>query len=224
MSSFVLKMIGLISMLFDHSGYVIFGNFSFFNYIGRIAFPIFAFGISEGYSHTKDLKQYFLRLGIFALVSQLPYYLFFSQLTNEFSLNIFFTLFLGLLAITLYHKVQYKWVGFLIVIGIASLATIFPFEYSWYGIVLIFVFYLLKDYKLASNIAVILIMSVYSLWEYGKNDFGYRGILLWISMLSSLIFINLYNGKKGKESKYSLYLFYPLHLLVLFAILYFILY
>ena len=59
MSSFVLKIIAIITMFIDHVGYAIFGKFSFFNYIGRIAFPIFAFQISEGYSHTKDLKKYF---------------------------------------------------------------------------------------------------------------------------------------------------------------------
>lgn len=52
MSSFVLKIIAIISMVFDHGGYVLFKSISPFNYIGRIAFPIFAFQISEGYIHT----------------------------------------------------------------------------------------------------------------------------------------------------------------------------
>ena len=43
MSSFLLKIIAIITMFIDHVGYVIFGNFSFFNYIGRLSFPIFAF-------------------------------------------------------------------------------------------------------------------------------------------------------------------------------------
>ena len=76
MTSFTLKIIALITMFIDHSGYVFAGNFSFCNFIGRIAFPIFAFQISEGYKHTKNLKKYFLRLGIFALISQIPFSLF----------------------------------------------------------------------------------------------------------------------------------------------------
>jgi len=82
MSSFVLKIIAIITMFIDHVGYAIFGKFSFFNYIGRIAFPIFAFQISEGYSHTKDLKKYFLRLFIFAIISQVPFMLFGKIISN----------------------------------------------------------------------------------------------------------------------------------------------
>ena len=37
-------------------------------YIGRIAFPIFAFMIVEGYFHTSDLKKYVKRIFIFALI------------------------------------------------------------------------------------------------------------------------------------------------------------
>ena len=106
MTSFALKIIALISMFIDHSGYYIMGHFSFFNYIGRIAFPIFAFQISEGYKHTKNLKKYFLRLSLFALISQIPYSLFLLKYHGSpYGLNIFFTLFLGLLAIYLYDYV-----------------------------------------------------------------------------------------------------------------------
>ena len=87
MSSFVLKMIAIISMFIDHIGYVIFGKFSYFNYIGRLAFPIFAFQISEGYIHTKNLKKYFLRLFLFAIISQIPFMLFHNLISTGFSLN-----------------------------------------------------------------------------------------------------------------------------------------
>ena len=73
MSSFALKLIAIISMLFDHAGYAIYGKLSWCNFIGRLAFPIFAFQITEGYIHTKNLKNYFFRLGIFALISQIPF-------------------------------------------------------------------------------------------------------------------------------------------------------
>ena len=62
MSSFVLKIIAIISMVFDHTGYILYGSFSWMNYIGRLAFPIFAFQLTEGYKHTKNLKNYLRRL------------------------------------------------------------------------------------------------------------------------------------------------------------------
>ena len=97
MSSFVLKIIAVITMFIDHLGYTIFGKFSYLNYIGRISFPVFAFQISEGYIHTKNLKKYFLRLFLFAVISQIPFMLFHSIISDTFYLNIFFTLLLGLL-------------------------------------------------------------------------------------------------------------------------------
>ena len=92
MSAFVLKIIAAFFMICDHSSYVIFGHSSFLNYIGRFAFPIFAYQISEGYVYTHNLKKYFLRLFVFALVSQIPFMLFLSIFYNGFKLNIFFTL------------------------------------------------------------------------------------------------------------------------------------
>ena len=57
MSLFVLKIIGIFSMFLDHY-YFIIGGSRILNIIGRIAFPIFAFALNEGYRHTKNLKLY----------------------------------------------------------------------------------------------------------------------------------------------------------------------
>ncbi len=103
MSAFILKIIAVISMTCDHLSYLIFRQFSFLNYIGRIAFPIFAYQITEGYIHTHSLKNYFLRLFVFALISQVPFMLFTSMYSTSIHLNIFFTLILGLISIFIYE-------------------------------------------------------------------------------------------------------------------------
>lgn len=69
MSSFVIKLIAIITMLCDHSGDAILGRFSFLNVIGRIAFPLFCFQIVIGYKHTKNVNKYFLRLFIWYYIS-----------------------------------------------------------------------------------------------------------------------------------------------------------
>ena len=145
MSSFVLKIIAVITMFIDHLGYTIFGKFSYLNYIGRISFPIFAFQISEGYIHTKSLKKYFLRLFLFALVSQIPFMLFHSIISDTFCLNIFFTLLLGLLSIYIYDKCKYKFIGILSCILLALIAQFSNCDYGAYGVAIILIFYIFKN-------------------------------------------------------------------------------
>ena len=242
MTSFVLKVIAMVSMLIDHTGIAYFEQISWMNLIGRIAFPIFAFQISEGYIHTKNLKKYFLRLFLFALISQIPFMLFLSTyidieeliFTELLTLNIFFTLFVGLLAIFLHDKISHsnikfttnkkidyilkQVIGIIIAILLGILAEICHFDYGFFGIAIIFMFYLFKNDKLAmviSYITACILKYGIQIISYGFNIWY---VLLGIFTILPIIFICLYNGKQGKKVKYLLYLFYPVHLLILYFI------
>lgn len=218
MSSYVLKLIAIITMFIDHIGYVIFDGFSFFNYIGRIAFPIFAFQISEGYIHTKNLKKYFLRLFIFALVSQVPFMLFYKIISNQFTLNIFFTLLLGLASIYIYDKSKHKFLGIIISIIIGIIAELIHCDYGFYGTIIILLFYVFKNNSMLSSISFIIAVTINYLIPIIKYGFNNIYLYLYICTLIPIIFISLYNGKKGKDTKYLLYLFYPIHLLLIYGI------
>ena len=69
MSSFIIKIIAIISMLFDHTNDVFIGHLSVLNLIGRIAFPLFSFQLVVGYTYTHNIKKYISRMFIFALIS-----------------------------------------------------------------------------------------------------------------------------------------------------------
>lgn len=71
MGIFVLKMIALCSMLLDHVGLVF--AVPGLRIIGRMAFPIFAFSIANGWNHTHDKRAYLGRMCVWAFVSQVPY-------------------------------------------------------------------------------------------------------------------------------------------------------
>ncbi len=233
MSAFVLKIIAMVSMLCDHSSYLIFGHFSYLNYIGRIAFPIFAFQISEGYIHTRSLKNYFIRLFSFALISQIPFMLFGSIYSSSISLNVFFTLFLGLLAVKIFDTLHnldcknkyihylYNFIGITLFILIAIISSLLHCDYGYYGVTVIFMFHLLKSKKILMNI-VFIICTIIFYFKYLLVNILYfekYSLIIFFTCLS-LVFINLYNNKKGKDTKYLLYLFYPLHLLVIWLIYY----
>ena len=234
MTSLILKIIAMVSMLIDHTSIAYLGYTSWMNLIGRIAFPIFAFQISEGYIHTKNLKKYFLRLFIFALISQVPFMLFCSTYTNGLTLNIFFTLFVGLFAIFIHDKIIHsniksninnkfiyylkQTIGILTAILLGILAEICHFDYGFFGIAIIFMFYLFKNDKLAMAISFITACVL----KYGitiiLNGYNIWYILLGIFTILSIIPICAYNGKQGKKVKYLLYIFYPVHLLILYFI------
>ncbi len=114
LSASALKTIALITMFIDHLGMTVVYEYEhkFFLYgrsgfiaqimriIGAVAFILYSFLISEGFSHTTDKKKYALRLATLAVISEIPY-----DLANEYravsiwSQNIFFTLLIGFLTI-----------------------------------------------------------------------------------------------------------------------------
>ena len=72
-TSMSLHVMAMAFMLCDHLwGTIIPGN-DWLTCVGRIAFPIFAYLIVEGYFHTKNLKKYVGRLLLFAFLSEIPF-------------------------------------------------------------------------------------------------------------------------------------------------------
>lgn len=170
--------------------------------IGRLAFPIFTFLLVEGFLHTRNIKRYIVQMGIFALISEIPFDLANSSLMMENTYqNVFFTLFIGLLVITIFDKIHKKNnIRWLIPIVGMIISEILRTDYSSMGIIIIFIFYYFHDdFKL-------------------RNLFNGLMFSLQITAIFALIPIQLYNGKRGKQNKFFFYIFYPAHLILLFLI------
>jgi len=221
MTSFILKIIGIFTMLCDHSGDALLGYFSFLNLIGRIAFPIFAFQIVQGYIHTSNLKKYMLRLFIFACISQIPFMLFLSTFSNNFYLNIFFTLLLGTIALYGYDKIKNKYLGIAFATLISVIAHFIHVDYGAYGIAIIFLFYIFNTKFNNKKIFMCLTFVLITILKYLPNIINY--LIVATTYINCIIFtcislipICLYNGKQGPKVKYLFYAFYPVHLLILY--------
>lgn len=193
-------------MFIDHYDYII-GLPKSVEVLGRIAFPIFAFAISEGYKHTRNLKNYILRIGIFAVLLQIPSWIF----SYNYPLNIFFTLFTGLCLISvLKNKNVNDIVKIIFTIMIFFITRKINLDYGLYGFftILIFTFYRENKVKMIINFVILNIINVVR-----PNIFDLD--FTQIYSLLALIPIILYNGERGKNWKYFFYLFYPLHFLVI---------
>lgn len=211
MSSFSLKIIAIICMLIDHIGFMFFPNLNILRAIGRLALPLFAFQIGIGFKNTKSKEKYILRMIIFTLISQYPFWLFAkTAIPNiDFSLNVGATLTLGLLALYCIEKFKNKFLKIIIPLLIIAIAFFVPMDYGWYGVLTIILFYIFNQNKVltfSSYLATLLSYMTY------KNS-----LFAWPSIFS-LIPIFMYNGQKGKNIKYLFYIFYPLHMLILIGV------
>lgn len=236
LTSNMLRVIAVLLMLSDHiwATYMSLGNWM--TYIGRMAFPIFAFQIAEGFVHTSNFKKYALRLLGFAVITEIPFNLFYSsRVFNPYHQNVLFTLLLGLLAIYVLDNLKKNFTkknigcSLLWIALICVAATLGFVDYGFLGMLTVVMFYVLRDFPfawLAQLVGMVLINIVffeglvYPVEIFGKTfELPYQGFAVF-----SLIPIWLYGGRKGKSSKimqYGFYAFYPVHMLILYLLKYF---
>ena len=212
-SNFDLKILAIITMTIDHIGAIIYPNIDAFRIIGRISFPIFCFLLVEGFKHTHNRFRYFIRLLLFAIITQ-PIY---DYAFNNHELNILFTFSLSFLLLSSIEFIKkiinkynkgienylYKTISYLLIyIIFLILSIILNVDYQALGISLVLIFYL------SPNILLSLLLYLTIAITLDVNN-------IQLYSLIAFIFIYFYNGKKGKDIKYFFYLYYPLHLLLL---------
>lgn len=220
-----LKLIALITMLIDHvcAIYILNGTTSIkeialplviieiaLRLLGRISFTIYCFLVIEGYIHTHNKANYFIRLFLLALLSEVPFDLFFyGSKLNSSHQNTVFTLATGLLAILLIDKFSnYKNNKYLLQITsvccLSILSEMLHFDYGFFGIIFICSMYVFRNNQKRQ-----FIVSSLPLFFCGFGQiFGILGFIP----------ISKYNKCRGLNIKYLFYLFYPLHLIVLYFV------
>ena len=236
LTSNMLRTIAVLLMLSDHIWATAMSFGDWMTYIGRMAFPIFAFQIAEGFVHTKNFKKYALRLLGFAIVTEIPFNFFYSsRFFNPYHQNVLFTLLLGLLAIKVIDGIKKDRSGKNIALSVLYLllillASVIGFvDYGYLGMLTVVMFYLMRDFPFAwlgQLVGMILLNItffeglVFPVEILGKTfEIPSQGFAVF-----ALIPIWLYGGRKGKSSKalqYGFYAFYPVHMIVLYLIKYF---
>lgn len=213
-----LKYIAFLSMLIDHTNkaliYPILNEgilqhiSNLFDIIGRIAFPLFAFFVVEGFFKTKNRKKYLTNLFVFAVISEVPFDMFLtSTFFNMRANNVLFTLALSLITIwiidilkdKLENKPPILWylVSVVVIIISCFISMQFGLDYEHHSIIIVYLFYIFYN-KPVVGCALAYLSIITEVWSI----LGFGLVLT-------------YNGERGKQNKIINYWFYPVHLLIL---------
>ncbi len=221
-SGSTLKMLALCSMLIDHTAafllvsiesctapfFTVLGFsvsvYSVMRLIGRMAFPLYCFLLTEGVVYTRNRKKYGIQLLLFALLSELPWNLVHCNSWHFERQNVFFTLFLGYLCICLYEKYrEHPRMQAVVLLGGMAAAVLLKADYGIRGYILILALYALRSTPLLRFVVSSVIPSSHA-------------------ALSAFLPICLYNGKRGfihgNIAKYTFYLIYPAQFLILWLL------
>ena len=121
LTGYHLKLIALITMFIDHITVVLVPSGTVYlvlRGIGRISFPIYVFLIAEGCRYTSDRFKYAMRLGLFALISEIPYDMaLYPKILEQTGwgwnfvgrTNVFYTLFFAVALIHVYEVLRRSW-------------------------------------------------------------------------------------------------------------------
>ena len=197
LSGSALKIIAVLSMVADHCAYYLLDESS----------VTYDFLVAEGFAHTRNRMRYFLSLLLFAVISEVPWYLLNGA---DGTHNVMFTLALGMAALAAFERLrEHRVLCCCSMLLMAWLAAWLGTDYEWRGVLVIMVFYLLGMVK---NTPVTLRRMLQLLFAFPlMMHYGVIGALL----ACAVIF--LYDGTRGfihgNVAKYGFYAFYPAHLL-----------
>lgn len=214
MSGLVIKLIAFVCMVFDHTQ-IMFPEYTplWFRLVGRFAFPAFAFLIAEGCRKTSSMEKYIFRLGILAVMTELPYDLAFGHESISYisDMNIIFTLFTGALMIYVLTRIYNKPLKLFLILYILFMGKLVELDYGFYGVILIVGYYYIREKWQIMLFTAVLFFIKWMRYIYPPS---FLTAFCIVSCFGWLLPV-LYNGKRGREPKYMFYVLYPLHIIIL---------
>jgi len=228
----LIKLLACLFMLIDHAGKMLFPQIPEMRLIGRLAMPMFAYGIAVGAVYTRDPIRYLSRIVLLMLFCQPLYALglahesssMYAVSFTEHPLDAIRAFYLGSwqkpsillsLALGLCILIALRKKQWILALGVYILCHRFAssLDYGIGGIRLMILFYALCEHPIA---ATILISSYMIAWSGGSgytffgHAFGMR-----IFALPAAIFCCLPLRRSLRLPRWFIYGFYPAHLVAL---------
>lgn len=214
-----LKMFALLCMTIDHIGAHILNDYTPFRIIGRLAFPIFAYMITEGCKYTHNKLKYFLTIFIEGIILQI--FIFLLSDSTHMNVLITFSLSIGLIYAFDYslrsennYNLVIPLMGIIFVMVICGelpegfLSEYFHIDYGFFGVMLPVMVYIFDNrvLKLLMFTSGLVFLSIS------------MAPIEWWSLIS-IIPLAFYSGERGKlKIKYLFHIYYPIHIVIILAI------
>lgn len=256
-----LKIIACISMLIDHI------TFSFSSillrpdsaltplyyigrFLGRPAFIIFSFCVTEALFRTRNKGKYLIRIGILALISEIPFDLFtkpyFSRMVFSSSFHEAYKASgysFEMIRAQLEGCLTTQNILFMYVVAFASIWAIEYLKDKYFG-KLNYAYYFCSVLIMAASTVLVIFLRpdygvtglycVYVLYlTRGNRKYTVIGMIAWsifaafekldiewFGLIALIPILGMYKGEKGKMPKWFFYVFFPTHILILAIVQY----
>ncbi|MCR5783086.1 MAG: conjugal transfer protein TraX [Clostridia bacterium] len=247
-----IKYIAIFMMTLNHIGSIfLYGTGSGHDLLGLVFIglgyftaPAMLYFMADGIYYTGSIPRYALRLGIFAVISQLPYS-FASSAPDGFEFGNFSfmtTLLVCLLMLWAFKALDengklpfvVKWLLKVVVLGAAVLLTTFC-DWAQKAPIYAAEFYLARQYMGKIKLGWIFVLLTHAVFMAEKVIVSHvsvgRALLYFFCTVSGPVFAAIvicafYKGgmqkRKNKFGKWFFYIYYPAHLAILGAICYLI--
>lgn len=229
----LLRLIACVCMFIDHAGKMLFPQLTWMRLVGRLAFPLFAYGIAVGAAMTKHPQPYITRVAALALVSQPLYAVALGHTNNAMyavpfaqhplralytfyiksweTPSILLPLLLGLLLLLCIR--ERKYIPALLIYVLCERFS-GSLDYGVGGIRLMILFYLFLEYPALCFAVTTAYMLAWALDGRGHPIFGVQfGMRLFA--VPAVVLASLPIRRKTQLPKWLTYGFYPAHLIIL---------
>lgn len=231
LSAWGLRVLAMAFMLCDHLWATLIPGNLWLTMVGRLAFPIFAFLLAEGYRHTGNFKKYVKRMALFAVIAEIPFNLMaYSMPLFPFHQNVLWTFCIALLTMKELDRIKSRfqlWLSLPLMAGLVLVSylagLLLMVDYGGWGVMMVLIFWLFPGRNWWEKVAQLVCLYFIN-WEFmgsmmvplGSFEIPLQGLAV-----LALPLIWLYQGKQGSHTPFTKwvgYWFYPVHALVLYLL------
>lgn len=157
-----MQVIAILTMLIDHIGLVFYTEDPVWRIIGRLAFPLYAYGVVIGLRRTRSRVRYVKRLAVIAAAAQIPY----MWMSGGWHVNVVGTFLAVIGVLYVLERSSHVALSVVTVAGAMVLLDVLHFDYGSYALLLMLIYrYVSLSWTIPAHLALNLVYLFYAGWD-----------------------------------------------------------